>query len=178
MASANITVKNFFGLVGTGGSQNIPSILLLFVPDLPSPPGPPNIGLTTGNPTTAGTQFLGQAGVDDLFTTLNNTFSQYAIDPDPNPTTPQLLIGGNMIAVEAMLTVGRVMKSWHPGTVRPSPPMSIIKPAAGPVTQLPMCTVFTMDPASYLIINLAFYFDRWKLAQDKWDKNNPSHIDK
>lgn len=99
MASADI-VENFFGLVGTGGSQDIYSITQLFVPDLPNPPGPPNIGLTTGNPTTAGPQFLGQAGVDDLFATLNSTYPQYAIDlaPDPNPNTAQLLIGGHMIA--------------------------------------------------------------------------------
>lgn len=76
-----------------------------------------------------------------------------------------------------MLTVGHVQTSWHAGTVRPSPPMSIIKPAAGLITQLPMCAVFTMDPGSGFIINLAFYFDRWKLAHDKWDKNNPPHID-
>ena len=55
--------------------------------------------------------------------------------------------------------------------------MWIIKPAAGLITQLPMCAVFTMDPGSGFIINLAFYFDRWKLAHDKWDKNNPPHID-
>jgi len=35
-----------------------------------------------------------------------------------------------------------------------------------------------MDAASNLISNLALYFDRWKLAQDKWDKTHPQHIDK
>jgi hypothetical protein len=169
------TVNSFFGLVGTEGSQDIPSIKNLFVPDK-NPPGPPNIGLTTGGP-----QFLGQDGIDDLFTTLSNTFSQYGFDPASGPNTvPQPLAGANKIAVEAILTTGHVQKKWHPHHVKATPPLSKIEPAGGDNTQLPVCAVFTMDDDGnlYRIINLALYFDRWKLAQDKWDKNNPPHIDK
>ena len=60
----------------------------------------------------------------------------------------------------------------------PSPPLSIISPNTQPPSSLPVCAVFTMDAASNLISNLALYFDRWKLAQDKWDKTHPQHIDK
>ena len=172
------TVRSFFALVGTGGSQNVPSIVVQFVPDNPRPPGPANVGLTTGNPVTAGPQFQGQAGVTDLFTTLRNTFTSYAFDYAPDPHTPCLMVGNNMIAVEMMVTLGELQNSWNPTTVRPSPPLSIIGPNTRPTSSLPACGVFTMDPASTKIINLALYFDRWKLAQDKWDKTNPPHIDK
>lgn len=137
-------VNSFFDLVKTGGSQNISDIQNLFVPDSPAPPGPANIGLTL--PSVAGPQFLGQDGINDLFTTLSNSFSQYAFDP-----ASQLLTdGASMIAVEATLTTGHLQNNWAPRTVRPSPPLSRIHPAGGQNTQLPVCAVFTNGPCQYL----------------------------
>jgi hypothetical protein len=179
MATPSDTVINFFKLVKTGGSQDIPSIKALFVPDA-APPGPPNIGLTTGGPT-----FTTQAGIGDMFTTLKKSLPQYGLDPKPNPNNPQLLIGGNQISVEAILTAGTWKHSWDP----PNPPgksrpLSHVMGtdeggSGGAQTQLPVCAVFTLHSVSpYLIINLALYFDRWKLANDKWDKTHPQHVDK
>lgn len=179
------TVISFFGLVGKHGSQNITEILKLFVSDTDAA-GPPNIGLTTGNPKTSGPQFTKVAGITDLFATLQNSFSKYALDtaPDPNPNNAQLMTGGNMISAEAMLTTGIWKYHWAPTTVKPSPPLSLIDGTdegggGGKPTAVPVCAVFTMDdPGSYKIINLALYFDRWALAGNMWDQNNPPHIDK
>ena len=179
MAIPSDTVVNFFNLVKTGGSQDIPSIKALFVQDNPQPPGPPNIGLTTGGPT-----FTTQAGIDDMLKTLKKSLPQYGLDPTPNPNNPQLLIGGNQISVEAILTAGNWKHSWAPTTVAKSPPLSKVKGtdeggSGGAQTQLPVCAVFTLHSVSpFLIRNLALYFDRWKLAHEKWDKTNPQHIDK
>ena len=70
------------------------------------------------------------------------------------------------------------MNLWEPSTVPATPPLSVIQPAQGKSSKLPVCAVFTMDSKSTLIMNLALYFDRWKLGQDLWDKTNPPHIDK
>jgi hypothetical protein len=165
------TVNSFFTLVETGGSQDIPSILKLFVDDNPQPPGPPNVGLTSRGP-----HFQGQTKIDDLFTTLNNTFGKWAFDPAANP--PVQLTNGNMIAVEMTVNAKDVKNSWYPNTVDPTPPLSKIPQTHNTKTSLPVCAVFTMDPQSTKIINLALYFDRWKLGQDLWDKAHPPHIDK
>jgi hypothetical protein len=179
-ATQSDTVKDFFKLVITGGSQHIPSIMALFVPDQPQPPGPPNIGLTTGGPT-----FTTQNGIDNLFKTLKKSLPQYGLDPTPNPNNPQLLIGVNQISVEAILNAGKWKHSWDPSPPVPkSRPLSHVKGtdeggSGGITTQLSVCAVFTLDSNSpFLIRNLALYFDRWKLAHDKWDKTNPNHIDK
>lgn len=183
MALPSDTVISFFNLVKTGGPQTIASIQALFVPDQPQPPGPAFIGLTTGNPP-IGPQFTGQNGVGDLFQTLQNSFSAYGLDPTPDPGNPQLLMGGNMIAVEAMLDTGSWKHSWVPTTQGKSRPLSYILGTAeggggGRPGQLPVCAVFTLDGTSpFLITNLALYFDRWKLSHDKWDQTNPQHIDK
>jgi len=178
-------VRAFFALLGKHGSQDVTEILKLFVGDNDAA-GPPNIGLTTGNKKTAGPQFNKVVGIMDLFSTLQNSFSQYALDtaPDGNPNTAQLMTGGNMISAEAMLTTGNWKSHWAPTTVAPSPPLSLIDGSdegggGGKPTKIPVCAVFTMDdPGSDKIINLALYFDRWKLANDMWDKQNPQHIDK
>jgi hypothetical protein len=111
-----------------------------------------------------------------MFTTLNNTFYNWAFDPTQKP--PLQLTNGSMIAVEATLTTGHVVNNWYPNTVAATPPLSAIPATPGKGTNLPVCAVFTMDPGSTKIMNLALYFDRWKLGQDLWDKKHPPHIDK
>jgi len=165
------TINSFFGLVQTGGSQDIPSIQALFVSDSAGPPPVPNIGLTTGGP-----QFKYQSGIADLFNTLDKTFSSWVFDPASNP--PLQMTSGSRVAVEATLTLGSVMNTWAPTTVPATPPLSVIEPAQGNGSKLPVCAVFTMDPNTTRIMNLALYFDRWKLGQDLWDKAHPAHIDK
>ena len=166
------TISDFFLLVQTGGSQNIPQIKALFVGNNAGPPPVPNIGLTQGGP-----QFKFQAGLDDLFSSLNNTFKSWALDPAQNP--PLELANGNMRAVEANLTLDSVKHKRNPAAGA-TPPLSKIPITPNRSTTLPLCAVFTMDSAASnaLIKNLALYFDRWKLGHDLWDKNHPTHIDK
>jgi hypothetical protein len=166
------TISDFFVLVQTGGSQNIPQIKALFVGNNLGPPPVPNIGLTTSGP-----QFKFQAGLDDLFNSLNHTFTSWALDAAQTP--PLELANGNMRAVEAKLTLNSVKNKWNPAAGA-TPPLSKIPVTAGRSTTLPVCAVFTMDSAASnaLINNLALYFDRWKLGQDLWDKTHPTHIDK
>jgi hypothetical protein len=166
------TVSDFFSLVQTGGTQNTAQIEALFVSDSAGPPPVPNIGLTQGGP-----QFSYKLGLDDLFSSLKDTFSSWALDPKQNP--PLELANGNMRAVEATLNLGSVQKQWSP-YAGSTPPLSRIPVTPGKSSKLPLCAVFTMDSNAddAKIKNLALYFDRWKLGQDLWDKNNPKHIDK
>ena len=164
------TVSDFFSLVQSGGTQVTADIEALFVDDNAGPPKVPNIGLTTGGP-----QFFYKTGLDDLFGSLKSTFSSWALDPLQQP--PLELTNGNMIAVEATLTTGSVKNKWNPDAGA-TPPLSKIPPTPNRGTTLPVCAVFTMNANGTKIMNLALYFDRWKLGQDLWDKNNPSHIDK
>jgi hypothetical protein len=110
-----------------------------------------------------------------LFGNLKSTFSSWALDPVQKP--PLELKNGNMIAVEAMLKTGSVRAQWNPTTTASTPPLSKIPITANRGTTLPLCAVFTMDANGTKIMNLALYFDRWKLGHDLWDKNNPRHID-
>ena len=167
------TVSDFFSLVQTGGSQNTAKIEALFVPDSAGPPPVPNIGLTTTGP-----HFTHKKGLDDLFSTLHKTFSSWALDPVQKP--PRELTNGNMIAVEAVLKTGHVVSPWKPTHVPATAPLAKIQPshpthAKG--TTLPVCAVFTMNADGSKIMNLALYFDRWKMGMDLWDQKNPPHID-
>jgi hypothetical protein len=166
------TISDFFALVQTGGTQNTPNIEALFVGDNAGPPPVPNIGLTQGGP-----QFKFKAGLDDLFNSLNDTFTNWALDPLQSP--PLELANGNMRAVEAKLTLNSVKNQWSPDAGA-TPPLSRIPATPNKTTTLPLCAVFTMDSnaPNAKIRNLALYFDRWKLGQDLWDKTNPPHIDK
>jgi hypothetical protein len=166
------TVSDFFSLVQTGGTQNTAQIEALFVGDSAGPPPIPNIGLTQGGP-----QFYYKAGLDDLFSSLHDTFSSWALDPKQNP--PLELANGNRRAVEATLSLGSVKKKWDPDAGA-TPPLSRIPVTPNRSSTLPLCAVFTMDSNAdnAKIMNLALYFDRWKMGQDLWDKNNPTHIDK
>jgi hypothetical protein len=73
------TVNDFFNLVQTKGSQDIPTILNLFVPDNPQPPGPPNVGLTSRGP-----QFSGRAGVDTCLRRSTTPFIIGRLTPHKN----------------------------------------------------------------------------------------------
>ncbi len=166
------TVSDFFNLVQTGGTQDTADIEALFVDDNAGPPKVPNIGLTTGGP-----QFFYKTGLDDLFGSLNSTFTSWALDPKQNP--PVELANGMMTAVEATLSLGSVKNKWNP-KAGATPPLSKIPVTPGNSSTLPLCAVFTRDSNSAYarIRNLALYFDRWKLGQDLWDKKTPDHIDK
>src|SRR5262249_10364269 len=140
----------------------------LFVPDNPAPPGPPNVGLTTGGP-----QFTGQGPIGNLFTGLFASF------PNLMFTYPNVLrpADGNVVAVEAFLTTGVLHARWCAPHVPHSRPLSDVVPAPGRNSvNLPLCAVFTFDRSSYLIQNLALYFDRWRMAMDLWDGANPPHL--
>jgi hypothetical protein len=144
----------------------IANIQALFVPDVPAPPGPPNVGLTTGGP-----QFNSQAGIHSLFAGLSASFPNLVL-AYPNTLRPE---DGNVVAVEAILTTGAQAAPWAPPGANPSPPLSVIQPAPfpGQPSILPLCAVFTFDRSSGNIQNLALYFDRWKLAMDLWDGAHP-----
>jgi hypothetical protein len=94
------------------------------------------------------------------------------------PANGLQLTDGDTIAIEATLSTGlqTAGHQWVPGG-HPSPPISLIVPDGNHQSQyLPVCAVFTFDDNSGLIQNLAFYFDRWKMAMDLWDGAHPPHL--
>ncbi len=161
------TIDTFRQLV-SAGVNNVTKIKALFVPDDPGQGGPPNVGLTTGGP-----QFNTQDMIGSLFTALFTSFPNLVLRY-PTAVRPA---DGNTVVVEAVLTTGAHVADWAPNGGG-SPPISNIHHAGRSSVDLPVCAVFLFYPASSKIQNLALYFDRWRLAQDLWDKTNPPQIDK
>jgi hypothetical protein len=159
-------VDNFRQVVN---AHNVAPVQALFVPDIAGPPAYPNVGLTTSGP-----QFTYQAGINVLFTALFTSFPNLVLNY-PNALRP---VDRNTIAVEALLTTGAQAQPWAPRGHAPSRPISQIRPSGRHSDNLPVCAVFLFDGGSDLIMNLAFYFDRWRLASDLWDGANPAHIDR
>jgi hypothetical protein len=182
MTTPTQTLATFFQVVSPAGStpvsQSVSTMQSLFVLDRPAPPPNaiyPNVGLTTGGP-----QFTGQVAVGVLFAHLFHCFPDMVFAP----ANGLRLTDGNNIAIEALLSTGlhRVGRPWAPGG-HASPPISPIVPDGNHQSQnLPVCAVFTFNASDSLILNLALYFDRWKMAVGTpgspglWDHANPAHL--
>jgi hypothetical protein len=158
------TVNTFLTSVN---AYNVAQIQGLFVQNSVGPPSYPNVGLTTSGP-----QFTFQNGVGRLFTALFASFPNLVLTY-VNALRPE---DGDTIAVEASLTTGPHVARWAPQGHPVSPPISLIDPQQNG-SILPVCAVFLFDHNSDLIKNLAFYFDRWRLAMDLWDRVHPPHLD-
>lgn len=177
-------ITAFFTVVTSGGGNygNVAWLMQnVFVPNDANPPTVPRLGIAVGADP-AGPQFVGVAEVTAFFTALLTdsfpTSSFYAV---PNTlycySSPDgKKIDGNTITVQARLDTGLMQLPWNPQTTTKnfySLPLSGIDPdmKKTATSRVPACAVFTFDPGSHMIKQLAVYMDRWQMAADLWPRD-------
>ena len=173
------TITSFFSVFTPPANTNpnylnLTYLMSLFFQPMGSTTAP-NVGIASaaGSP-----QFTGAVAVRQLFNRLFMSFPNIVYGPVTG--TPYcyssldngVTIEGNTITVQTLLTTGVMAERWFPASHKAySKPLSDIDldpKAAANSQNRPACAVFSFDPTSNRISNLAIYFDRWQMAVDLW----------